>query len=191
MSRDITYEIKFYSYWHCGSGLAAGASMDAIVVRDQDGLPYVPGKTIKGLVRENMEEYLNLGQEDMDSLFGARTEDAAGEGKPVRQGSAYFSNATLSEGERQKIVANKWQGLLYGSIAQTAIAPETGTAKEFSLRTTEVVVPCTLQGVIAHVDDKLADQVELALRLVKRLGVNRNRGLGRCDFIIIKEKKGE
>lgn len=44
---DIKYKIEFFSNWHCGSGLAAGADVDALVVKDCNGLPYVPGKTIK------------------------------------------------------------------------------------------------------------------------------------------------
>lgn len=188
MSRDIKYEIRFYSYWHCGSGLAAGASMDSIVVRDSDGLPYVPGKTLKGLVRENIEEYFDLDKKEIDSMFGTRVEGALNGGERPMQGMSHFSNATISDSERQKIVENRWQRLLYDSIAQTSIDEKTGTAKEFSLRTTEVVIPCTLHGEIDNVDDAMADKVELALRMIKRLGVNRNRGFGRCDFVI---KKGE
>lgn len=186
---DIKYEIKFYSYWHCGSGLAAGASMDAIVVKDSDGLPYVPGKTIKGLLRENVEEYSDISEEEINDMFGTRAEGTNNDGKKYKSGKCYFTNATLSEGERQKIIANKWQKFLYDSIAQTSIDDETGTAKEFSLRTTEVVIPCTLHGEIDNVSDGIADKIELALRMIKRLGVDRNRGLGRCDFIIIKGKE--
>ena len=49
--QTLTYQIQFHSYWHCGSGLAAGAGVDALVVKDANGLPFVPGKTIKGLLR--------------------------------------------------------------------------------------------------------------------------------------------
>lgn len=41
---DIKYSIQFHTDWHCGSGLAAGADVDALVVKDKDGLPFVPGK---------------------------------------------------------------------------------------------------------------------------------------------------
>ena len=49
---DIKYKITFFSNWHCGSGLAAGADTDELVIKDRNGLPYVPGRTIKGLLRE-------------------------------------------------------------------------------------------------------------------------------------------
>lgn len=202
MSKNIDYKIRFYSYWHCGSGLAAGASMDAIVVKDSDGLPFVPGKTIKGLVRENIEEYFKWKEETVSKMFGTRTEDAdkkkmTSDKKEAEeddkktapvQGESFFSNATLPESERQKIIQEKWQRFLYKSVASTAIDDKTQTAKEFSLRTTEVVVPCELQGQILNVDDSLAEEVKQAMRMIKRLGVDRNRGLGRCDFIIPKKE---
>ena len=47
----IDYSIEFFSYWHCGSGLAAGADVDELAIKDGDGLPYVPGRTVKGLLR--------------------------------------------------------------------------------------------------------------------------------------------
>ena len=58
-TETIRYTIEFYSDWHCGSGLASGAEADAVVIKDRDGLPYVPGKTIKGLVREAFEIILS------------------------------------------------------------------------------------------------------------------------------------
>ena len=55
---NIKYKIEFHTDWHCGVGLAAGAGVDALTVKDKNGLPFVPGKTIKGLVREAVEEIL-------------------------------------------------------------------------------------------------------------------------------------
>ena len=53
---NMDYKIEFFSNWHCGSGLAAGADVDALVIKDKDGLPYVPGRTIKGLLRDAATE---------------------------------------------------------------------------------------------------------------------------------------
>ena len=51
----INYELKFFDYWHVSSGLCGGAALDSYVAKDSAGFPYVPGKTIKGLVREAAE----------------------------------------------------------------------------------------------------------------------------------------
>lgn len=45
---DVEYKITFFSNWHCGSGLAAGADIDELVIKDKDKLPYVPGAPLKG-----------------------------------------------------------------------------------------------------------------------------------------------
>lgn len=181
MSNTIKYNIEFYSYWHCGSGLAAGASADALVVKDEEGLPFVPGKTIKGLVRECVEEFSGLEESTIDKMFGTRAESEA-EKRDV--GQCYFSNATLSENERNQIVKNKWQLYLYKNIASTSIDENTGVAKEGSLRTIEVAIPCTLEGEIVNVPEGNEENLKQALLMIKRLGANRNRGLGRCNFKI-------
>lgn len=179
---NIQYTITFHSYWHCGSGLAAGADVDALVIRDRDNLPFIPGKTIKGLVREAVNELLALeGKEEADDayleLFGWENQKGDESGHTA---SAFFSNATLTEAEAIK--ANSLQEFLYESIAQTAIDPITGTAKEHSLRKTQVVVPCELKGYINNVPAELEVTVLNALKYIKCMGVGRNRGLGRCSI---------
>ncbi|MDD2650440.1 MAG: RAMP superfamily CRISPR-associated protein, partial [Candidatus Cloacimonetes bacterium] len=52
---DFIYQVKFLSDWHCGSGLTSGSDVDALVIKDQNNLPIIPGKTIKGLLREAAE----------------------------------------------------------------------------------------------------------------------------------------
>ena len=69
MNMNIRYKIEFHTDWHCGSGLAAGADVDALVVKDQSGLPFVPGKTIKGLLREAVEEIRGFKGLECDSVF--------------------------------------------------------------------------------------------------------------------------
>jgi len=188
MQTTIKYSIQFYSYWHCGSGLAAGASADALVVKDAYGLPFVPGKTIKGLLREVVEEYSGIEQGDIDTMFGKRADK---DNETTAQGACFFSNACLREEERNLIITKKWQKHLYDTIASTAIDEDTQTAKENSLRTIEVAVPCTMHGQISGVTDNCAEKMKQALRMIKRIGVNRNRGLGRCDFKITEEEGGE
>ena len=64
--KDLNIKIEFFSPWHCGSGLSAGADADSLVIKDTNGLPYIPGKTIKGLIREAVEDYAALRGLDMD-----------------------------------------------------------------------------------------------------------------------------
>lgn len=173
----IDYQICFYSQWHCGSGTSAGADMDALVIKDKSGMPYIPGKTLKGLVREatdNLEQYEGK-EADMTEALGC----AFGvEGETT--GCLHFSNATLSAKEYDAIVSNKAQEYLYNKVATTAIDDD-GVAVEHSLRSMETVVPCTLYAQITDVPAELREAIVKALRLIKRMGLKRNRGLGRCD----------
>lgn len=178
---NIKYKIEFHTDWHCGSGLAAGADVDALVVKDKDGMPFIPGKTVKGLVREAVEEIRGLKKSyDDDKLFV----EAFGffdDKENKKKGSMFFANAELSQKERDAIVSNNAARFMYRSIASTAIGDE-GIAKDHSLRKMEVVVPCTLFGEIKDVPDDMVGEIGNAMRFIKRLGQNRNRGLGRCTI---------
>lgn len=117
--KDLTIKIEFFSPWHCGSGLSAGADADSLVIKDINGLPFIPGKTIKGLIRETVEDYAALRGLDMDleKAFGkaATTEEA------LPSGTLFFTNATLKEDEAKSILSNHVEDLLYINKVATAI----------------------------------------------------------------------
>ncbi len=186
---SIKYKIKFFTDWHCGSGLAAGADVDALVIKDSDGLPYIPGKTIKGLVRHALEEVLefkgkNL-QEKVKDCFGFFD----GRQDSMKRGKTFFKNAELSVKERNAIIKDGLTPYLFRTVSSTAIDPE-GVAVSNSLRRIEVTVPCTLEGEILNIDSELEEYVKDALSFIKRVGIDRNRGLGRCSFLVVEMNDG-
>ena len=65
--------IKMTSDWHVGAGSGRG-EIDSEVQRDADGLPYIPAKTLTGILRDSCEQIaLALGgnwQKWIDFLFG-------------------------------------------------------------------------------------------------------------------------
>lgn len=173
----MRYKIEFFSYWHCGSGQTAGADVDELVIRDVSGLPFVPGRTLKGLLREAVANILLLrgGEKgSVEELFGSES----------RQGRLYFTNASLSDALRQSLRSTPdiEPEMLYRSFSSTAI-DERGVAKEHTLRRIETAIPCTLYGEITGIGS--ADEealLEEALKYVKRLGLGRSRGYGRCEL---------
>lgn len=186
-TKDILYKIQFFSDWHCGSGLAAGAEVDALVIKDKNGLPFVPGKTIKGLIREAYESisyFRNANNEtDIITLFGENQGPES-----TTQGIVFFSNAELPESIAQQIIAT--EGLkqyMFRNIASTAIDPN-GIAKDHSLRHIQTVIACELHGTIQNIPQDTIPLMSDALKYIKRLGLNRNRGLGRCQFSIVSIK---
>ncbi|MDF1884322.1 CRISPR-associated protein [Sulfurimonas sp. SAG-AH-194-C21] len=161
----LKYTLEFFDYWHLSSGLSAGAKLDSTVVKDENNLPYASGKTMKGLVREMTEEFGEIGF--------------------LHQ--AYFSNATLNADLQEQIVSNKLQDNLYDIIASTKIDSD-GIAVDNSLREIEVVVPIILYGEVRDIPEKHIQTLVKSLKLIKRMGLNRNRGLGRCEFSVEKKK---
>lgn len=180
----IEYKVEFLDYWHLSSGLSAGAKLDSTVVKDKDGLPYLSGKTLKGLVRE-MAELLE-DEVFIKSSFG----DEGG-----NMGSCYFSNAILPKNISDEIKEHNLQERLYDVIASTKIGYENkfkngkqiekrDIAVDNSLREIEVVVPITLKGTIDDVPSEDESKMIQALKMIKRMGLNRNRGLGRCQITV-------
>ncbi len=90
--------IEFFTYWHCGSGVSGGSRVDALVAKDDRGLPYIPGKTLKGHIREMAESLDDC--KFLNTCFGG----TADENEPCykredkeKEGVCYFSNAILRE----------------------------------------------------------------------------------------------
>jgi CRISPR/Cas system CSM-associated protein Csm3 (group 7 of RAMP superfamily) len=181
----IKYTITLLSDWHTGSGLTSGADADAVVIKDDKQLPYIPGKTLKGLFSEALEEMLPLqsskiNENRLKALFGYEIKDDKGNVIETVEGSAFFKNAELSKADKDSITP-EMTPFLYKRIASTQIE-ENGVAKGKSLRNIEVCIPLTLEGEIQRVQKTDEEIFKLAFQWIRYLGLNRNRGLGRCKI---------
>ena len=69
---QLTYQLTFKMPFHCGTGLRVGL-IDRTIVRDHDGYLYVPGSTIKGVLREHCEQLAHLYEEfdEMDDAIAS------------------------------------------------------------------------------------------------------------------------
>ena len=178
----LSYQIKLLSDWHVGSGLDAGPSVDLQVLKDANQLPFIPGKTIKGLLKDALLDINDLPQYDysmeIDLLFGKPT------GERLSQaGKLVFSNAVLPPAEREEIVAHQLSGYLYRQLSSTSIERKSGVAQKGSLRTLETCRPLVLEGEIEGEIDKTEKAMLLmTFQWLRHLGMQRNRGLGRCQF---------
>lgn len=191
----LKYQIKFLDEWMCSSGLGAGAETDSEVIKDKNGLPYIPGKTLKGILKDacieivefDNEQFLN--QQQINYIFGAEFKPKTNEDQEDRvseAGNAFFSNAELSESEKDEIIKNELQEFLYHNVASTRI-DNNGIAVDKSLRVREVCIPITLFGEI-QIEKQYHSALENAMKWTRQLGTNRNRGLGRCIIEKIEEK---
>lgn len=179
----INYTITFLSDWHAGSGLSSGADADAVVIKDKNNLPYLPGKTIKGLLKDIFEDFREV-QQDLippdfvKKYFGEYNEKE----KKSDAGTLFFSNAEINNDEKNEI-SEQMSSFLYRNIASTRI-DEKGVAEKSSLRTMQVCIPLVLEGYIDGDIERDTELFKKAMKCIRHLGANRNRGLGRCKFEI-------
>lgn len=64
---SIQYKLTFTTPFHCGTGLRVGL-IDRTIVRDHEGYLYVPGSTMKGVIREHCERLARLYEEDSEAM---------------------------------------------------------------------------------------------------------------------------
>ena len=206
MSELVRYlKFSLSSYWRVSSGKGAAAVADSLVLRDGDGLPVLPGKAVKGLLRDAMEMATLSGavtKNRVERWFGSSLPGhSSGEGGDdqerlleqgrfsSREGELWFGSATLptawTNWARASGSGNETQdilGALFSLQASTAIDDD-GTAKEGSLRVAEVAVPMELTAQVRGPGGDLSwlDDLRVSLPLLRALGSRRNRGFGRVD----------
>lgn len=189
----LTVDIQHY--WLPGTGRGGGAMLDATAHRDPKGLPVLPGRHLKGLLREALESAAAWGWAGYSGLaaqlFGDRTESSVAEGIIPAAGTLRVSDARLPA-ELASQLANSAHAArrarlarLYRVLAATRIDPDSGTAADQSLRSIEVVVPLRLHARIEPIPgaEPPADwpqRLQAVLPLIPAVGSKRNRGLGRA-----------
>ena len=167
--KTVKIKISLLGYWYIGTGHEAGAYADSIALKDRDNLPFIPGKTLKGMFRN----YIDL---DNDEL--------------ATSGILFFNNAELTGSEKNEIKEQDLSRHLYKIIQSTAI-DKNGVAADKSLRSCEVVVPLNFITSISYEDnqkfndtfeseDKLKELLKTLASFITEIGGKRRRGFGRC-----------
>lgn len=194
-NRILTLQIS--SYWHPGTGRGDGAVADASVHVGTDHLPFLPGRTVKGLLRDAVECAIQAGFEGLDpvALFGsplprATTDDRVRTLEEARfttdSGCLRFGSARPGRGPTEQATWSEWAGahpeqaaVLVERIASTKV-DDLGRAEDHTLRTIEVVVPMTLHAAIEGPPGTRWDLLDEAVQtFLTGLGSHRTRGLGR------------
>lgn len=197
------------SDWHVGSGMGRPGNVDRLIIRDSDGLPFVPAKTLRGIWRDACERLchgLDDGQVGewsrlVDVLFGSQPalglNDPTGRHRDPTQ--APLESAVQVRSAR--IPCRLRNQLRHADSrirqAMTFVKPgvkidrRSGSAQTDHLRFEEVArkrmileAKCQLQ-----VSDLMREVVSTLLiasaKLVERLGGKRRRGLGCCRLEVL------
>lgn len=185
---------KFFSEWHCSSGLTGTSEIDLTPIKDDLGFPYIPGRTIKGLLRDFAQSiYESSNKEE----WGKFIENAFGMGGN-NQGKVIFSNAVVSKSLKENILKiSKEENKsviqhIYIRRTFTKIDEETGIAEDKTLRSIEFVIPLIMISEWDCCGDISVDEInmlKICAKGIKRLGLNRNRGFGRCECSCVESIK--
>lgn len=190
------------SYWHAGSGRGEARVCDAVVVRSRGGLPYLPGRTVKGLVREACELGTAAGmltRQEVLEWFGSPVAEARPDDREQKleegrfrtePGRLHFESATLGDNwEAWALAARRGRGspdarisTLFRTVASTAL--EEGVARDQSLRIIEVAVPMVLRAGVTGLAAAELTRLAAVLPFIRGLGSHRNRGLGRVTVTL-------
>ncbi|HHV44873.1 MAG TPA: hypothetical protein GXX57_09455 [Firmicutes bacterium] len=190
---SLQLKIELLSPTTLGAGEERRGIVDTDVSYDECGLPYIPGKRLKGLLRDAYQDvYDALQQQDKElpapeEIFGER---GARIGSPLVFGDAHLlAKANLAPWLQWLIedaVFSEYDVLetLTSVRRQTAIDPDTGAAKEDTLRSTRVINPgqVFVSEITLQTGCNLTSQQLLGLALaasaLKYMGTGRTRGLG-------------
>jgi CRISPR/Cas system CSM-associated protein Csm3 (group 7 of RAMP superfamily) len=196
MKVHVNFELL--TYWHAGTGRGAGPDLDAVVARTPAGLPYLPGKTVKGLLRDAMELAVTCGvpsPHPVDFWMGTtlrpvdperRERELEEQRFSTKVGRLRVSSAEMVDDAGRTDTWQAWARThadhiehLFSSFASTKL--EGGTAAAMTLRAIEVAVPMKLRATVEcdEPDATWVDLLKAAAPLLRALGSHRNRGLGR------------
>lgn len=177
--------IKLLSDLCTCSGETYNSIVDTDVTYEENGLPYIAAKRIRGCIREaalEMQEFGIISSQEYEEIFGT-------EGN--RKSAFSLSNAYISDYETVKDDLKKTpftelkstQNVLNQYTAlrtQTAVDLKTGVADDNSLRTIRVIrrgltfeAECTWNKSVSR-----PESLGQAVSLVKHMGMSRTRGLG-------------
>lgn len=210
----VSVLFDLHSYWHAGTGRGSGPDVDAVVFRTPAGLPCLPGRTVKGLLRDAWVRAAWVGAlPDVQSGAGSEHSEVPWFGTPIAGGAAreqaleagrfasqpgalQFSTAALGDSDEE---ARRWEAwasepgstdavaALFTTFASTRIG-SAGVVEPHTLRSIQVAVPMVLRASVTGPDGGAwPAQLRAAAQLILGVGSHRNRGLGRVTVSVKEE----
>lgn len=192
---EIKVKVELLSDMCCGTGEGNGSNIDMLTAFDECGLPVIPAKRLKGLLKECGRLLENEGYKDasgrVEKLFGG----LKGKEGLIRVTEAETENADVVRAELTALWGNqKYAGVINSEAVQSCFCTlrsqtsinEEGTAKDHSLRTIQTVN----KGTVFYFSIFLSDSansadikfVETCVKILRNIGMNKSRGFGevRC-----------
>lgn len=184
-------EIELLSDTCVSDGGIYNSAVDMDICYDDYGFPYIPGKRIKGCLRECALELSDWEEKiDIKNLFGEKGDD---------RGNVVIKNAYIRDRESMIKVIEELadtplvhpQNVLdcYSYVrTQTALDFDTGVADNQSLRTIRVANKGLIfEAEVLFLSENMAMEKDLekCLAVFRHIGISRTRGLGEVKAILL------
>lgn len=187
--------VRLDSYALCGSGEGAGL-IDSDIVHDCQGIPYLPGRRLKGLLKESaMEVSEMLGMASpalVNHIFGddgfqpgiVRTPNLFPMGHDASWDAAL---SKLLEAQENTLITPATIRSDFTAIRQQTAIGQDGVALNASLRIGRMLKPGIVfcgDLIVADRDPSVSALLWLAVRNLRRIGTRRNRGQGTTTCVL-------
>jgi len=184
---DARIEIAFDAEWLVAGGDSSLGTADLAPMKDADGFPFVPGRSLRGVLREAVCLVDDCtGGDWAGRLFGERI--VPGGVHHYREGTVRVGNALLVRDLAEACANPEDRRDLYATLRRTALTSER-VARRHTLRELEVCVPGLVMTADVQAPDEQALRViAFACGLVRSLGHGRSRGLGRCRLTLTRDE---
>lgn len=198
MKKVYGMKIELLSDICCGTGEGNGSNIDVCAAFDETGLPIIPAKRIKGLLRECGEflvGYRVASRCAFKKVFGGLN----GEDGIIRVDNAVVEDYETIKNNIIEILkaGNDLSGIItkqavenyYTAVrAQTSIDEQTGIAKDHSLRTTQTVKKGSAIFISEILLDNPSEEDEIlvknCVKTLRHIGLNKSRGFGEVKCTI-------
>ena len=186
--------IELLSNMCCSNGEGNGVDIDMETCSDEIGLPIIPGKRLKGLLKECCEllvdnNYKHTTQQNMHRLFGGyeissykRTDAILHVGNATIDNYNEIKNELISLSKQKDSILTKQRIRdVYCELRSSTSIDDNGVAKKQSLRTIQTVkkgIVFYSQLTLENATEKDVDLLQDCVKMLRHIGLNKSRGLG-------------
>ena len=193
----IEFEVAFESDWHIGTGVGHFGHLDRTYARDEDGLPFIPAKSIVGLLRLSMSQIVHGLDSGASGPWHRASEWLLGSEPNQESTTATFRESprpahlhvgrAMISSELASVLTSRAELKSSLSVVRPGVKlSELGTALDRHLRFTEMApAGLVLKGSCSLPDGTPDGAVALvvgALENIRAIGHGRRRGGGRCQI---------
>ena len=187
MNLEKNLEMNLLSDAIPGSGEGLAGIIDTDISYDEYGIPFIPSKRIKGILRESAKELSDAGllTTSINKIFG---ESGTKEGCDFKISNGYINEyekyknflKETSKDNDAKTIFNREAILDYFTYdrAQTTVDRVTGMAKENTLRFSRVVKKGLTFNFILEFNSDHEEKLKNIIKVTRSFGISRTRGPG-------------